>query len=97
MTESFLGVTARMFDPSTKSTSSLTLACRSFPTPHTAKRVYECINTILREWEIPKAKISAIVTDNGSNMVAAFKRISFDSVLDEESDFTEVIRTKRKL
>ena len=91
MSESFLGVTARMYDPPTKSTRSLTLACRSFPTPHTAKNVHELIIAILKEWEIPKCKVSAIVTDNGSNMVAAFKEAAADSSYDEEWDCPEVI------
>ena len=27
---------------------------------------------IIKEWEIPENKISAIITDNGSNMIKAF-------------------------
>ena len=91
MTESFLGVTARMYDPSTKSTRSMTLACRSFPTPHTAKKVYQLIIEILQEWEVPNCKISAIVTDNGLNMVAAFKEAAAESADAEEWDCPEVL------
>lgn len=29
--------------------------------------------TVLEKWEIPKSKVSKVVTDNGSNMVAAFQ------------------------
>ena len=97
MTESFLGVTARMYDPSTKSTRSMTLACRTFPTPHTAKKVYELVTDILREWEIPNCRISAIVTDNGSNMVAAFKSINLDSLDDDDSDDTGVISDEEEM
>ena len=69
----------------------MTLACRTFPTPHTAKNVYQLVTDILQEWEIPNGKISAIVTDNGSNMVAAFKYISADSVDDDDADGIDVI------
>ena len=97
MTESFLGVTARMYDPSTKSTRSITLACRTFPTPHTANKVSELVIDILREWEIPNGRISAIVIDNGSNMVAAFKWINLDTGDDDDSDDIGIISDEEEL
>ncbi|GAV03835.1 hypothetical protein RvY_14210 [Ramazzottius varieornatus] len=73
MTESKLGMTARLYDPHSKVMRRMTLACRTFPPPHTAARLFKRTMDILAEWDIAPSKISAMVTDNGSNMVAAFK------------------------
>jgi len=43
------------------------------PSPHTAERIEELVRDTLLEWQIPEQRISAILTDNGSNMIAAFK------------------------
>ena len=48
------------------------LAVHQMPPNHTASNVHAIIGEVLSEWEIPLDKISAILTDNGSNMVAAF-------------------------
>ena len=39
---------------------------------HTAENIRAIVDQVLLEWEIPSHKISAILTDNGSNIVAAF-------------------------
>ena len=39
----------------------------------TAEHVKEVVEEVMKEWEIPENKVNVIVTDNGSNMVAAFK------------------------
>lgn len=44
------------------------------PSPHTADNIAKLVEAILVEWNIDKSKIHRILTDNGSNMVAAFKR-----------------------
>ncbi|GAU88400.1 hypothetical protein RvY_01108 [Ramazzottius varieornatus] len=75
MSESKLAVTARIYDPLTKTMRRMTLACRTFPSPHTAVRLFKLTMEILTEWEIPPYTISAVVTDNGSNMVAALKAL----------------------
>ena len=43
------------------------------PSPHTADRVSELAKTMLQDWEIPEENVGSVLTDNGSNMVAAFK------------------------
>ncbi len=73
LTASYLGVTAHFFTPCDHKRNRVTLAVRRLASPHTADHVEATVEEILGEWDIPKEKISAILTDNGSNMVKAFK------------------------
>lgn len=41
--------------------------------PHTAHSIKVVVDTSLEDWGIPKEKVLTFITDNGSNMVAAFK------------------------
>ena len=63
-----------------------TLAVRVLPSPHTADCNEELVREVLQNWDIPLQKISAVLTDNGSNMVAAFK----EWVQTRESEVEEV-------
>ena len=74
LTASFLGVTAHFFSRQNHKRHTLTMAVRRMPSPHTAANVRKLIEKILEEWNIPLSKVFVIVTDNGSNMVAAFKQ-----------------------
>ena len=58
------------------------------PSPHTAINVRMLIEKVLEEWDIPLNKVFVVVTDNGSNMVAAFKQQQEDknSQSDDEID-----------
>ncbi|GAU87811.1 hypothetical protein RvY_00609 [Ramazzottius varieornatus] len=99
MTESFLGTTARFYDSETKTMHSMTIACRSFSAPHTAVRVYKLTMEIMKSWEIPPSKVSAVSTDNGSNMVAAHKDLilrhgSFVEEVDEQEE--QVIQVEQE-
>jgi len=49
------------------------IAVHRFESPHTVERVSKLVDEIVGEWHIPYHKIFRILTDNGSNMVAAFK------------------------
>ena len=52
----------------------MAIAVRRFESPHTAERVTQLVDNILDEWKIPFYKVFHILTDNGSNMLAAFKQ-----------------------
>ena len=39
------------------------------------EKIFELTNDIISEWEIPFEKIHFVVTDNGSNMIKAFKQV----------------------
>ncbi|OWA55060.1 hypothetical protein BV898_19445 [Hypsibius exemplaris] len=59
-------------------TQHMSLACRSFPSPRAAEAVFKAVDEILAEWGPDYRRISTIITDNGSNMVAAFKDFDED-------------------
>ena len=67
------------------------LAVRRMASPHIAERVLEVIEEVLTEWEIPYSKVSAILTDNRSNMVAAFRAHFQNEGEDQEEDESEEI------
>ena len=73
MTQSFLGITAHFFTMSNHRRQVATSAVRVLPSPHTANRIEELVCEVLQNWDIPLQKISAVLTDNGSNMIATFK------------------------
>ena len=85
MTEAFLGITAHFFTRTDHKRRVATLAVKTLQSPHTADRIEEEVCHVLEEWEIPQEKARAILTDNGSNMVAAFR----DWFLEEERDSEE--------
>ena len=72
MSSSYLGVTAHFFSPKDHLRHRVTVAVRRMPSPHTAENIRAVIQEVLGEWEVPLGKVSAILTDNGSNMVASF-------------------------
>ncbi|PIO25053.1 hypothetical protein AB205_0120240, partial [Aquarana catesbeiana] len=61
--------------------------------PHTAQSIKSCVEKCLKEWDIPKRKIVTVLTDNGSNLVAAFKQTAAaeeqPSSSEEDSPMTE--------
>ena len=62
----------------------VTLCVKRMLSPHTAEHVRQVIEEVLGEWKLPHDKISVILTDSGSNMVAAFRRLV--EVKEGESD-----------
>ena len=56
-----------------RSSPTVTLAVRRVTGSHTAVNIRVVLDEILSEWDIGHGEIFAIITDNGSNMVAAFK------------------------
>ena len=73
LTASFLGITSHFFSLKDGNRHCITLAVRKMSSPHTAVRIAELVKEILEEWDIHETKVHRILTDNGSNMVAAFK------------------------
>ena len=49
------------------------MAVKTLHSPHTTHHIKEEVHHVLEEWEIPQEKAHAIITDSGSNIVAAFR------------------------
>ena len=63
----------------------MTLAVKKMPSPHTAD-VLQVVQEVLSEWDILPWRVQAILTDNTSNMVAAFKEVSNSEGGQDEDD-----------
>ncbi|XP_065895985.1 E3 SUMO-protein ligase ZBED1-like [Dysidea avara] len=91
MTASFIGVTAHFF--ASHKRHNVTLAVKRMPSPHTGEEVVKIVLQVFKDWNIPDHKIGSIITDNGSNMVKAFKILqlqqkeNMQSEGDDEEDF----------
>ena len=64
----------------------VTLAVRHLHTSHTAANVCNLVDEILEECDIAPDKVSAVITDNGSNMVAAFKATLDNTEEDDDAE-----------
>ena len=73
LTSSYLGVTGHFFSRKDRGRHTVTLAVRRVTGSHTAVNIRVLLDEILSEWNIGHGEIFAIITDSGSNMVAAFK------------------------
>ena len=56
------------------------------PVLHIGDNICEYVQSIVDEWEIPPSKISATLTDNGSNMIATSRPQVMESDDDNLSD-----------
>ena len=83
LSESYISVTAHCISSIDNEKKVICLGLKLFPYPHTAERVKDSIKRILNFYEIHNKDIVCAVTDNGSNMVKAFK-IKWES--DDDSD-----------
>lgn len=70
---SYLGMTVHWIDSDTFARNSSSLACRRFKGSHTFDKIAELIIEIHEQYDLRLSKITKTVTDNGSNMVKAFK------------------------
>ena len=91
MTASFLGITAHYFSYQDRQRHNVTLAVSRLLSPHTADRILEAFDAINCQWNIPQCKLFRVLTDNGSNMVVAFKdritsEVDIESVGDDDAE-----------
>ena len=70
-TRSFLGITAHFLDGLKMAT--VILGCYEFSVSHTFANITEKIRELCAGWGIIKEQLSAIVTDNASNVIKAVK------------------------
>ena len=74
MTASFMGITAHFLVKNKQHFA--TLAVKRMPSPHTGEKILEIIQPVTSEFEILDLQLNRVLTDNGSNMVKAFKNVS---------------------
>lgn len=90
--KSYMGVTAHWINPNNMERGKAALACRRFKGHHTHDAIAVELDNIHSTYGITH-KITATVTDNGSNFVKAFKRYQPLEESDSEDDEDEVTFT----
>ena len=70
--EAYTGI-AIHFVNATYQLKSYLLETLEFQEAHTGADIAEELQVILKDWRLPQDKISAITTDNGTNIVAALE------------------------
>lgn len=83
LTASFLAVSACYFNVQDSKAEHILLNLKQIVHPHTANSIVTLVEKCTEEWGIPKEKIIMIITDNGSNMVSAFRVEEEDTSSDE--------------
>ena len=81
MTASFMGVTAPFFVSNKR--HFVALAVRRMPSPHTGENILRIIESVTSDYEISELQLNKVLTDNGSNMVKAYKNISMKKYLSD--------------
>lgn len=76
LTASFLAISSCFFCTELQKPQHILLALEQVAHPHTAQIIKACVDKCMQEWGISHEKIITVITDNGSNMVAAFKHIT---------------------
>ncbi|KAJ8394943.1 hypothetical protein AAFF_G00040660 [Aldrovandia affinis] len=96
LTASFIAISACYFNPEDNKAEHILLNLKEMVHPHTAQAISALVEESIEAWGIPKEKILTTITDNGSNMVAAFPfhtaeeaTTSEDSELDSDSEHSE--------
>uniref|UniRef100_A0A914XF45 HAT C-terminal dimerisation domain-containing protein n=1 Tax=Plectus sambesii TaxID=2011161 RepID=A0A914XF45_9BILA len=87
VTNLYLALTVHFFSPSAKRLMNLLLGLRLIVGRHSAATIKTMCNAMLAEWELKENDISRYFTDNGSNMITAFRdlTISISREIDEDS------------
>ena len=67
----YTGLTIHYIMEEDFSLQSHLLATKEFPDSHTAENISEEMQAILGEWNLSQDELSAVTTDNGSNIVLA--------------------------
>ena len=80
MAQGFLGITAHFTEKKSHNRHHVTMSCVSFPPPHTAENIYKLFKQELEKFGVKSENVSVVMTDNASNMIAAFKL--YDTTLD---------------
>ncbi|KAF7646790.1 hypothetical protein LDENG_00182180, partial [Lucifuga dentata] len=89
LTASFLAISACYFCTELNKAQHILLNLEPMTGPHTTQFIKMHMDRCTKAWGIPQDKIITVITDNGSNMVAAFQHIEEEeepSTEEEDSD-----------
>ena len=95
MSASFIEITAHFFAEHKR--HNVTLAVKCMPGPHTGEEVLKVVSLIFKDWSVPDHKIGSIITDNGSNMIKAFKLLQLQLKTNGESEQLEGLQDEQGL
>ncbi|XP_062398583.1 uncharacterized protein LOC134088552 isoform X1 [Sardina pilchardus] len=86
LTGSFLAISACYFCTEDNKARHVLLRVDQISRPHTAECVKTCVYRCAEDWGISKHKILTVISDNGSNMIAAFQNGQGDPNSSDESE-----------
>ena len=93
MTASFLGIAACGYHPGSKAALHFIFNLHIVKHPHTAEMIGDSVKATMKSWGIRPSNVLAVITDNGPNMVKAFRRHVIETnsaqVVDTNSDSDE--------
>ncbi len=72
--DQYIGVTAHFIRPEW-TIDRFTLENKELPPPHDNLHIAESLESVLQDWKLDKSKMSAIVTDNASNITKAVREV----------------------
>ena len=88
---SFMGMTCHTIDPDTFERKSYPIGCERFKGSHTFDKCAEKIVNIHERYDLGPEKITRVLTDNGSNLVKAFKHFGVKALTVMDDDQFEDI------
>ena len=87
-TDSFIGITAHMVNPSTRKREVYRVCCRVFNSKHSGINIAKMMKRLFVEFHIEK-KVFQILSDNASNMIKAVRDLQAMEEGDELDDFDD--------
>lgn len=86
LTHSFIGVTVQYYNKDNRRLETAALSCRELPHPHTADAIRNEVLKILSDWGLDEANVLRYITDQGANMIAAFRSFVIIQSCAEDAD-----------
>lgn len=74
----FLGVSACLYNPIIQQGEHLTLKVFTVSHPHTSDMIAAKVSDCFEKWGIKTSQVMLVITDNGANMIKAFKTMFVD-------------------
>lgn len=95
LTASFLAISSCYFCIEQNKPEHVLLALEQVAHPHTTQSIKACVDKSMQEWNILTENIIAVIKDNVSNVVAAFKNATLEGedITSEDSEHTPVMES----